>query len=171
MQDFETLPLADLFLSTRSAVARFFATRAWAHHRDVEDLVQMTFLEAVRSASRFEHRSQARTWLMAIAANVAKRHVRTEARRREALALYSREPRAGTQPPDAVTESRRYLRRVPRALRRLTDDQRIACVLCAIDQVPSREASRLLKVPEGTVSRRVCEARRELACAIGRNVA
>ncbi len=171
MHDFETPALADLFRVMRPAVARFFAVRPGTDGRDVDDLVQTTFLEAVRSAPRFEHRSQVRTWLMGIAANVAKHHVRTEVRRREGLARYQREPRADTQRPDVVTESRRYLRRVPRALRRLTDDQRIACVLCAIDQVPSREASRLLNLPEGTLSRRVCEARRALASEIGRSAA
>lgn len=171
MPHLEPPVLADLFLTLRPAIERFFAARPGADAKDVEDLVQMTFLEALRAAPRFEFRSGVRTWVMGIAANVAKRHVRDEVRRRDAMERYAREPRGGTQPPDAVTESRRHLRRVPRALRRLDDDKRIAYVLCAIDELPSREVSRMLHVPEGTVSRRVCEARREVASAIGRSAA
>lgn len=43
----------------------------YTRHRDVEDLVQETFIKALRSLERFEGRASGKTWLIAIARRVA----------------------------------------------------------------------------------------------------
>ena len=43
---------------------------------DVEDLVQATFLEVMSAAARFRGDAQVSTWLVAIAANLARQQLR-----------------------------------------------------------------------------------------------
>src|SRR3954454_20691012 len=57
-----------------------FLGRLRADPFDLEDLVQTTFLEVRRTARRY--RASVKTWILAIAANVARHHVRSEVRRR-----------------------------------------------------------------------------------------
>lgn len=49
----------------------FWAAFVGRNARDVDDLVQQTFIEVTRAAARFRSDSQVKTWMFGIAANVA----------------------------------------------------------------------------------------------------
>ncbi len=61
---------------------RYALTRVGSR-TESEDLVQDTFLAALREADNFERRSAVRTWLIAILRNKIVDHIRRECRRRE----------------------------------------------------------------------------------------
>ena len=74
--------LAALFRRHRGAVVRFLSRLVGVDSRDVDDLVQATFIAVSRAAASYARASSVKTWLFGIASNVAGKHVRGEVRRR-----------------------------------------------------------------------------------------
>src|SRR5579871_1281255 len=66
--------------------------RSYVRDREVaEDVVQETWLQALRSASRFEGRSSFKTWLFGILINVARARRRRESRLLPFAAFFRRD--------------------------------------------------------------------------------
>jgi RNA polymerase sigma-70 factor (ECF subfamily) len=61
----------------------FFILRMVWNETDAADLLQKTFINALRNIRRFDRRSNLKTWLYRIAINVCKNHFRDDPRRRE----------------------------------------------------------------------------------------
>ena len=163
----DRVALGALFDRFHLDVWRFLGRVASVPPSDLDDLVQMTFLEIRRSAAFFTGRSQVKTWIFGIAAHVARGHVRGESRRRAAAARLSELPPPIPPPqPDTSAERAQLLDVVARALAELPYDLRVAYVLCVIEELAAREVARELATREGTVWRRVHEARRALRDAI-----
>ena len=159
--------LAALFDRYQTHVQRFLARLSGTEQQDLDDLVQSTFLEVHRSASRYAGRAQVKTWLFGIAANVARHHARSEHRRRLFAAAYAAQrpaPAAGRL--DDAAHNRQQLARLGTALRGLPHDQRVVFVLCDLEDVAGVEAARALGVPEGTLFRRLHDARKRLRAAL-----
>ncbi len=134
---------------------------------DLDDLVQNTFLEAWRAAPSFSNRSSAKTWLIGIAYNVFRHHVRAKARRRSAFRLFALEaPESNSPVTEARVDARRDLAAIEAAVLDLPEDLRAAFVLCQLEDLSSKEAAALLNTREGTVRRRLHDARRRLERAV-----
>lgn len=153
--------LAELFDRHQSAVARYLS-RLVRGPADVEDLLQTTFLQVVKGGSGFQGRSSVRTWLLGIATNVARHHLRARARRQRALEAACCESSPGSVLPESVSLARQLLRRAQAALAELPAERRFAFVLCEIEGLSAREAAAVLGTSEQAVWRRVCDARRAL---------
>lgn len=149
-------------------VWRFLARVAGTVESDLDDLVQMTFVEVYRSASRFARRSRVKTWIFSIAIHVAKNHARSEGRHRAAVARMAEVPAGRQARPDSHAERAELLGRIARAIDELPHDQKVAYVLCVIEELPAKEAARALDTREGTVWRRVHEARQAIHEAMER---
>ena len=133
---------------------------------DAEDFVQMTFLEAYRSAPRFRGEAAVKTWLFGIAANLVRNHHRgTQRKQRAHDSLQVMPRRPPTDPGDAITreQQRQWL---ARAIETLTPALREAYVLCVIEEVPGKEAAQALGVREASLYRRLTDARNALRAAI-----
>ena len=133
---------------------------------DGDDFVQMTFLEAHRSAPRFRGDAQVKTWLFGIAANLVRSHFRGEQRKlraHESLQVMPKRP--PTHPGDAIAreQQRQWL---AAAIESLTPALREAYVLCVIEEVPGKEAARALGIREASLWRRLSDAREALRAAI-----
>lgn len=154
--------LGALFDRHHRAVYAFLSRLSGADDRDVDDLVQATFLEASASARRFRGQATVRTWLFGIAAHTTSHHVRADVRRRN-LHLRAAE-QAPVQPPDsiAVAEQRDVALRVAAALASLPHDLRVAFVMCAVEEIPGPQAAGVLGIREGTLWWRLHEARKAL---------
>jgi RNA polymerase sigma-70 factor, ECF subfamily len=161
----EVAALGALFDRHRRTVQRFVA-RLVNDDRDVEDVVQQTFLEVHRSARKFAGRSTAKTWVLGIAANVVRHHVRGDLRRRAATQRFGAELRPLASFIDHEVEHRDLLARVADALHALPHEQRVVFVMCDLEQVSGREAAQALGVREGTLWWRLAEARRTLRAAL-----
>jgi RNA polymerase sigma-70 factor (ECF subfamily) len=158
--------LGALFDRHQASVYRFLSRLAGADERDLDDLVQATFLGVLRAAARFEARSSVRTWIFSIAANVVRHHVRGEARRRGLHAAWGAQPPGSGGRPDDDAERREAVARLGRALEALPHEQRVAFVLCALEGVPGAEAARALGVRENAIWRRLHAARNALRAAV-----
>jgi RNA polymerase sigma factor (sigma-70 family) len=159
--------LEALFERFHLVVRCFLARMEGVDDRDLDDLVQATFLELTRAAEGFRGHSEVSTWIFGIAVNVVRHHVRRERRRRAHLSALAKLPSRAPDRPDVVAENRRYLERLEQAIAELPQRLQMAYVLCVVYQIPGRVAARELKIPEGTLSRRVREARQALAAEIG----
>ena len=120
---------------------------------EVGDLVQETYLRALRSMPRFEGRSSARTWLLVIARRVCADAVRAAKRRRSFEAIWRREDVAH-DPADGIHAAL--------LVRALAPDRREAFVLTQIVGLPYAEAAKVAGVPIGTIRSRVARARQDL---------
>jgi RNA polymerase sigma-70 factor (ECF subfamily) len=158
--------LGVLFDRHHRGVYRFISRLGGTDARDVDDLVQNTFVRVGDAAGRFSGQSSVRSWIFAIASHVARDHVRSEIRRRK-QAQGSDLPRpAGAERPDHGFEGREALERFRVALDGLPHDLRVAYILCELEDTPGKDAALALGIPEGTLWRRLHEVRQILRRAM-----
>jgi len=160
----DTAALGALFDRHHDAVYRLLSRLLRSEPDEIDDLVQLTFLEVWRSAKRYRGRGAVRSFLLGIAANVVRHHVRGAARRRAALVDVPAPACSGA--PDAVAMRAQLVQRLAIALAQLPLDLRAAYVLCDLEDIPGVEAARVLGIRAGTLWRRLHEARRALREAI-----
>ncbi|MFE4378152.1 RNA polymerase sigma factor [Streptomyces cyaneofuscatus] len=130
--------------------------------RDVEDLVQDTFLRAYTALSGYppERRGalQPRAWLLAIGTNVWRNHVRTLTRRpvAESGVDVGELPLADGRPgPERRAEHVAERERLVAALAELPERYRVPVVLRHIAELGYAEIADLLGCPVGTVKAQV----------------
>jgi len=161
--------LGQLFDRHHRAVYRFVARLSGARHADLDDLVQGTFLAAARAAARYDGRAAVRTWLFGIAINVARHNARGNARRRRIVGTFEDDRPSqipGPDRPDENAERRELLERLGRAVDALPSDLRELFVACEVEDLPGADVARALGIPEGTLWRRLHEARKRVRAAM-----
>jgi RNA polymerase sigma-70 factor (ECF subfamily) len=149
-----------LFERYLPVVHRFVARMRGSDPDAVEDLVQATFVSAFQSASRFRG-GNARAWLLGIAANHTRTYARGEIRRKRALVAVADETSPRIDPGDVA-----LLARLPAAIDSLPHDLRAALVLVDLEGERGAEAAAVLGIPEGTLWRRLFNARRAVRAAL-----
>jgi RNA polymerase sigma factor (sigma-70 family) len=145
-----------LFERHVDSIHRFVARMRGSDADVVDDLVQMTFVRAFQAASRF-HGTSARSWLYGIAANVVREHARREIRRKRAMCAVAEELPRTTAPRDA-----HLLARLPDAIEALPHELRAAFVIVDMEGEKGCDAAAALGIPEGTLWRRLFNARTAL---------
>jgi RNA polymerase sigma-70 factor (ECF subfamily) len=131
--------------------------------RDVDDLVQDSFLDCIVAAPSYQQGLSVRSWLFGIAVIVMRRHRRSLGRilqRAQEWAAKRVDPRVAT-PADALEWSEEA-QRGQRALAKLSPKKRAAFVLVVLEELSGDEAATALGVPVATVWTRVHYARREM---------
>jgi RNA polymerase sigma-70 factor (ECF subfamily) len=130
---------------------------------DIDDVIQSTFLEVVGAAAHFDPRFSVRSWLLGIAAMMARRHRRSVGSLARRLSTWS----ASLVPPEPPTpgdafDSREIGRRMAKAVARLSPKRREAFVLVAIEGASGEEAAAALGIPLNTLWTRLHHARQDL---------
>jgi RNA polymerase sigma-70 factor, ECF subfamily len=139
-----------------------FAARALGDNGAAEEVVQETFLRAWRSGDRFDPAlGSLRTWLFAIARNVVIDVTRKRSSRPQWLTDVPSE--AGTEDP---LENVMVAWHVEEALRRISDDHRVAIVETYYKGRPHAEVAAELKIPEGTLRSRIFYGLKALRLAL-----
>lgn len=160
------LALEELFRRHGDQVHRVLARLNRIDWGDIDDVVQTTFLEVYHAAKRFRGRAAVSTWILGIAMNVMRHYVRSEMRRRSAMARVANlSPPVGGPELDERLGQRRSIERVRIAFDALPEDFRIVFTLCDLEGLRGVDVAIALGIPEGTVWRRLHEARLRLrAC-------
>jgi RNA polymerase sigma-70 factor (ECF subfamily) len=148
------------------AAVRAFARRLVGDSAAAEDLVHEVFVSLPQAIRGYRGDASLRTFLISIAVNHARHHVRAAARRRAAMERLGREPVRSAVDPEAHARRRELADALSRALDSLPLDQRVAFVLCEVEERSSHEAAGLVGVPEATVRTRLFHARRKLREAL-----
>ncbi len=139
---------------------------------ELEDVVQLAFIEIHRCLPRFEGRSKLSTWVYRIALNVALQHLRKK-RRKRWLTLGLSGDEASYEPwqVDAVRqlEDRQVLARVYEAVGKLSDKKRVVWTLHEVQGLDPHEIAEILEIPMNTVRSRLLAARKDLMEALERH--
>jgi RNA polymerase sigma-70 factor (ECF subfamily) len=141
---------------------RVFARRLVGDDAAAEDLVQEVFVTLPSTIRRMREGSSLESFLIGIAINHARHHVRAAARRRRALERFQLEPSPPRASPEEDVRGRELAAKLVRLLDELPFDQRIAFVLLEVEERSSPEAAALVGVPEVTMRTRLHAARRHL---------
>jgi RNA polymerase sigma-70 factor, ECF subfamily len=161
----ESRALGEAYDQHHEAV-RAFAGRLVGDSAAAEDLVHEVFVTLPRAIRRFQAHSSLRSFLIGIAIQHARHHVRSASRRRAALTRLAAEPERASTSPEASAVDRRLLQAIARALDELPLDQRVAFVLCDVEERSSVEAAELVSTPEATLRTRLFHARKKLRAAL-----
>jgi RNA polymerase sigma-70 factor (ECF subfamily) len=141
---------------------RSFARRLVGDDAVAEDLVQEVFVTLPSAAGRLRDGSSLESFLISIAINHARHHVRAAARRRRLRERFVREPGLGSESPERAAMGLELADALVRALDELPVNQRVAFVLLEVEERSAAEAAALLGVPEATMRTRLHHARRQL---------
>ncbi|HTQ05251.1 MAG TPA: RNA polymerase sigma factor [Polyangiaceae bacterium] len=139
-----------------------FAKRLLGDDAAAEDLVQDVFVVLPDVVHRFAPEAPLRSFLLGIAANRARHHVRARSRRRKFADRLELEPLEPVPDPEVLSERRRLADRLARALEALPLEQRTTFVLKEIEGYAAKEVADILSIPEATVRTRLFHARKRL---------
>ncbi len=151
----DNVALAALVRSTQPAVWRLCSALGSAGEE--EDLVQETYLRALKSLAGFRGDAPVQVWFLGIARRVCADHVRRRQRQRR---LMSRITQYTTESAVHITESSTDL------MAALDPDRREAFVLTQVMGLSYEEAATIIDCPIGTVRSRVSRARSDLLLAV-----
>lgn len=141
---------------------RAFARKLTGDAQVAEDLVHDVFVALPKAIKRFRGEAALRTFLLSIAVNLSRKHVRAATRRRAAMSRLALVPEPVSPSPQREAERRQLAAALQRALDDLPLDQRVAFVLCEIEDRTSGEAAAVVGAPEETVRTRLFHARKKL---------
>ena len=150
----------ELFNQQRTQVHRTLY-RVLGTNRQVEDLIQETFIAAFGALPSFRGESSLATWVDTIAARVVYRHLARRSPPAPHLQPLS-VPAADAPDPERELLAREALRRLYAVLDRLEPSHRIAYTLHVIDGRPMKEIARMTRSTRLAVKNRVWRARRSL---------
>ncbi|MET0592496.1 MAG: RNA polymerase sigma factor [Polyangiaceae bacterium] len=163
LRDGEATAVAEVY-DRHQATVHAFARRLVGDAAAAQDLVHETFVSLPSAIRRFEGGSSLRTFLLSIAVHHARHHLRAASRRRQAMERFSHESSDGSPPSGPEQHALRadLARELSRALDLLPLDQRVAFVLCEVEERTSKEASAIVGAPEATVRTRLFHAKKKL---------
>lgn len=148
---------------------RAFATRLLGDPTAAEDLVHDVFVSLPKALKRWQQNSSLRTFLIGVAVNHARHHARSARRRRAALERLGKEPAPPpADSPEASFRQRELARALRRSLDRLPLRQRVAFVLCEVEERTSVQAAAIVGVSEGTIRSRLHHAKAKLRASLDR---
>jgi len=153
--------LGILFDQYEADVRRFIG-QLGVRPAEVDDLVQMTFLDVPHAAAAFDGRSAVRSWLFGLAAMVVRRHRRSVGRLAAGLVAWGRQPLREAPSAGERLEIHEEAARAERALLRLSQKKREVFVMVELEEASGKDAARALGIPLATVWTRLHHARREL---------
>jgi RNA polymerase sigma-70 factor (ECF subfamily) len=157
----ETHALSAAYREHHRAV-RAFACRLLGDESAAEDMVQEAFVALPAAARRFRAETSLRSFVIAVAVNHARHFVRAAARRRKSSLRLALEPTNSVPSPDERLTREQLGNALFRALDELSLDQRVAFVLCVVEERPSHEAAEIIGVPAPTVRARVQSGKKRL---------
>jgi RNA polymerase sigma factor (sigma-70 family) len=160
----------------------------WLAHdaSDAEDLVQETYLKALRSFPSFQPGTNFRAWMFRILRNNFLSSC-SKLDRRMTVAMDSDEDGSelavDTETPETILMNRFNSKLVQRAIDDLPVHYRETLLLCEVEEMSYQEIAEILSIPMGTVMSRLARARksvrksllsasvapipRELSCQVG----
>jgi len=165
LQRAEPGAVAEVYDAHHAAV-RAFAKRLLGDAASAEDLVHEVFVSLPRAVRKFRGDSALRTFLISIAVNHARHHVRAAQRRRRAISAYGDTRQHESVDPEHEARRKELAELLTRALDTLPIEQRVAFVLCEVEERSSREAAEIVGAPEATLRTRLFHAKKKLRLAL-----
>ncbi len=143
----------------------------WLVHdsHDAEDLVQETYLKALRSFASFQSGTNFRVWMFRILRNNFLSSC-SKLERRMTVAMDSEEDgpelAVDTETPETILMNRFNSKLVQRAIEDLPVHYREALLLCEVEEMSYQEIAEILTIPMGTVMSRLARARKAVRVSL-----
>jgi RNA polymerase sigma-70 factor (ECF subfamily) len=137
----------------------------WLAHdsNDAEDLVQETYLKALRGFASFQSGTNFRAWIFQILRN-SFLSSRSKLDRRMTVAMDSEEDgpelAVDSETPETILMNRSNSKLVQRAIEDLPVHYRETLLLCEVEDMSYQEIAEVLSIPIGTVMSRLARARK-----------
>jgi RNA polymerase sigma factor (sigma-70 family) len=137
----------------------------WLAHdsNDAEDLVQDTYLKALRGFASFQYGTNFRAWMFQILRNNFLSSC-SKLERRMTVAMDSEEDgpelAADTKTPETILMNRFNSQLMQRAIDDLPIHYRETLLLCEVEEMSYQEIAEILSIPMGTVMSRLARARK-----------
>jgi RNA polymerase sigma-70 factor, ECF subfamily len=160
--------LGALYDRHSDSVFKFLSRMSGTDNQDLDDLVQSTFLEVQRSASRFGGNSSVKTWIFGIASNIVRHYIRSERARKGFIDVFKTLPVKEEDLPDHLALRNQQLKNLNQGLNRLSYKLRVVFVMCDLEGISGVETANILGLRQGTVWRRLHDARKALCKSIER---
>jgi len=137
----------------------------WLVHNSngAEDLVQETYLKALRGFASFQRGTNFRAWIFQILRNTfLSSRSRLEGRMTVAMGSEGNGPELAvdTETPETILMNRSNFQLVQRAIYDLPVHCRETLLLCDVEEMSYREIAEILSIPMGTVMSRLARARK-----------
>jgi len=146
-----------------------FARWLAQNQNDAEDLVQETYLKALRSFASFEPGTNFRAWIFQILKNTFLGS-RSKLEQRMTLAMDSEEDLPATSDtPESLLIALSNIDAVRCAIEQLPVIFREVVLLCDVEDASYREIAQILSIPIGTVMSRLARARKMVRQSLGSN--
>ena len=149
------------YLVKRHYLTVYKVSYKWCGVReDAEDITQEVFVKLARKLKTFGRKSSFRTWLYRITVNTAKDFCRKASTKRtyeNAFAAERSQDNPGSHEDERLDAARLY-----KSLDKLPEKQKTAVLLVLSEGLSHKEAARVLRCPEATVSWRIFQARKKL---------
>ncbi len=158
-------PLAGFELLAMPLFDALYNFARWLVHNstDAEDLVQETYLKALRGFASFQPGTNFRAWMFRILRNNFLSSC-SKLERRMTVAIDSEEDgpelAVDTETPESILMDRFSSQLVQRAIAGLPVHYREALILCEVEEMSYREIAEILMIPIGTVMSRLARARK-----------
>ena len=147
-----------------SRYLKHFVLRIVRNEEIAQELVQDTYIEAIKSAGSFKGQSQVKTWLIGIALNLSRSHNRKlykytpQQISDEALAIIPDQQQA----PDDLLQNQQMLNATIQHLASMPKNMRSTAYLVLCEEMSYEHAASIMQVPIGTIRSRVSRARKML---------
>jgi RNA polymerase sigma-70 factor (ECF subfamily) len=158
--DGEQAAARELFRQQRSRVQATLY-RILGHNRDMDDLLQETFVQVFRSLANFRGEARLSTWIDRIAVRVAYRHL-SRKKQMPLVSLELADVADGHSLPDRRVMARAGLRRFYAALSAQSPSGRIAFTLHVIEGRPVAQVAELMEASVTATKLRVWRTRRAI---------
>lgn len=147
-----------------------FVLRRVRNEDDARDIVQTTYMEAIRSAHNFRQESKPKTWLMGIALNLTRNQMHKAYHRYEFNCTTNSEydenwleNLAATDiHPEEIAENKEIIQAMMKIFKNMPEDMRETAVMVLIDNLSYESTAKEMNIPVGTVRSRVSRARQML---------
>jgi RNA polymerase sigma factor (sigma-70 family) len=139
----------------------------WLVHNssDAEDLVQETYLKALRNFASFQSGTNFRAWMFRILKNTFLSSCSTlERRMTDAMVSEEDGPELAVdmETPETILMNHSDSQRLQRAIDDLPLHYREALLLCEVEEMSYQEIAEILSIPIGTVMSRLARARKSV---------
>ena len=136
---------------------------------EANEIMQETFISALRSLPSYQEKQSLKAWLYTIALNHSRNHLRKrkllERLRMTLTAIFQVDAQKQVSPEETVIQSEKEAQ-IWRSLNQLDERHRIVVVLRYFHELSVAEISEILSVNEGTIHSRLHSAREKLRNAL-----
>ena len=158
--------IEELYKSQNERLRRFIQKKVW-HQEDAEEILQLTYLEAMRCKDKFSGASKPETWLFGIAVNLTRNYFKQYYGQTvlvdEMTEAMSQELQSDVdENPAMLVEHERLLSRTMEAIENLPSETQSILQLIVDEDLSYQDTADCIGIPIGTIRSRLSRARQTL---------